>query len=53
MIYEKNIDNIQDKMLKNNIYKINWFWGNKFNWKSYLDLMFEKIWIKKFKKENK
>lgn len=42
-LWTNNRDNIQDKMLENNIYKIDWFWEDKLEWKSYLDLMFKKI----------
>ncbi|MBS8121881.1 DEAD/DEAH box helicase family protein [Candidatus Vampirococcus lugosii] len=39
----RNTDNIQNKMLENNIYKIDWIGEDKLNGKSYLDLIFEKI----------
>lgn len=42
-LWTRNTDNIQNKMLENNIYKIDWIWEDKLNWKSYLDLIFEKI----------
>jgi len=44
-LWTNNIDNIKDKMLENNVYKMDWFWENKLGWKSYLDLMIEKVWI--------
>lgn len=42
-LWINNIENIQDRLTQNNIYKIDWIWDNKLNWKSYLDLMFEKV----------
>lgn len=44
-LWKNKKDEIIEKMLKNNILKIDWILENKLNWKSYLDLMFEKIWI--------
>lgn len=44
-LWKINRDDIQVKMFENNIYKIDWIWDNKLEWKSYLDLMFEKVWI--------
>lgn len=37
--------NNQKEMLEYNVYKMDWKNYNLINWKSYLDLMFEKIWI--------
>lgn len=42
-LWTNNREDIQDKMLQNNIYKIDWNWEHRLEWKSYLDLMFEKI----------
>ena len=44
-LWKNNKKGIQEKMLENNIYKIDWIWENNLSWKSYLDLMFVKIWI--------
>ena len=44
-LWKNKKDEIIEKMLENNILKIDWILENKLNWKSYLDLMFEKIWI--------
>ena len=45
-LWKNNKEGIQEKMLENNIYKIDWFWENNLSWKSYLDLMFKEVWIK-------
>jgi len=44
-LWSRNDNNIRQKMLENNIYKIDWFLNNKLEWKSYLDLIFEKVQI--------
>lgn len=52
-LWVTNKDNIQEKMLENNILKIDWSWSilcnyEKYENKSYLDIFFEKIiWIQK------
>ncbi len=42
-LWKTNNDSIQEKMIGNNVFKIDWYWENKLDWKSYLDLMFWKI----------
>ena len=44
-LWKENQNNIQEKMEENNVYRIDWTLENSPEWKSYLDLMFKKMWI--------
>ena len=40
-LWTTNNDNIQEKMLESNVFKMDWYWSNLLKWKSYLDMLFK------------